>query len=83
MCRDALTGISAGSRPGNMHRGVCEIGCDVDALKLRVLVVALRPAGQFRVVRGQSEETTFKIVSVARRGETSSQLFWADSSFRM
>ena len=31
----------------------------------------------------QSEETTFKIVSVARRGDTASQLFWADSSFRM
>ena len=68
---------------GNIRRGICEIGCDVDALELCVLVVTLRPTGQLRVVRGQSEETTFKIVSVARRGETTSQLFCADSSFRM
>ena len=31
----------------------------------------------------QMAETTFKIVSAARCGETASQLFCADSSFRM
>ena len=67
----------------NIHRGICEVGCDVDALELCVLVVTLRPAGQFRMVLGQRDETTFKTVSAARRGETASQLFWADSSFRM
>lgn len=53
------------------------------ALERRGLVVSILPAGRFRAVLGQSDETTFKIVSVARRGETASQLFWADSSFLM
>ena len=53
--RTLADGISAESLLGDVHRGVCEIGCDVDALELCVLVITLRPAGQFRVVRHVDE----------------------------
>ena len=42
-----------------------------------------KPLRMTRRFANQMAETTFKIVSAARCGETASQLFCADSSFRM